>query len=165
MHREAREFVADVARPLPEGRIVLDIGSLDVNGGVRNLFRRPARYVGIDRLKGRGVDVVADAAEYDGEFAFDVAISTEAMEHAPRPQDIVSCAWRALKPGGLFIVTCAGPGREPHNCDGTRPLRDEHYANISPEAMRDLLAAWDEVNVTGRIDRFDVYATAIKPAA
>jgi 23S rRNA G2069 N7-methylase RlmK/C1962 C5-methylase RlmI len=45
-------------RELVEGARVLEIGSYDVNGGIRHLFRGASDYVGVDLDHGPGVDRV-----------------------------------------------------------------------------------------------------------
>lgn len=92
-------------------------------------------YLSIDPVDGPGVDVVADAAtvELDG---YDCVVCCEVLEHHPKPQELVEAAARALKPGGLFLMTCAGPGRAPHSAiDGGTVRPGEHYANVSPGDM------------------------------
>ena len=131
MHREAYDYVRRAVR---DAWRVLEIGSLNVNGSVRPLFGGAA-YTGIDRLPGRDVDVVAEARDYDGEGQYDVVVSSEALEHTDWPEEIIACAERALKPGGLLILTAAGPKRAPHGWDGL-PLREGAvYRAISPRTL------------------------------
>jgi SAM-dependent methyltransferase len=163
MHKEAKEYVLDVISEfkLSSGSAI-EIGSLDVNGSIRDAFT--GVFIGIDRSAGKGVDVVAEASAFDGDGAFDVAISMEALEHTPRPADIVECAERALKPGGRFIITCAAPPRRPHGCDGRRPPpKGEHYRNINRAELEMLLGGWVNVSVFYDLKRGDLYATALKP--
>jgi SAM-dependent methyltransferase len=65
------------------GDMILDIGSQDVNGSLRD-FRPPgSRYVGVDLAPGKGVDVVVDRISrlpFAG-HSFDVVISTSCLEH------------------------------------------------------------------------------------
>ena len=163
MHPAAYEFAQSAAAPLDlAGANVLEIGSFIVNGSVRPLFAGAASYVGIDVRGGPGVDAVIAAADYDGAGAFDVVVSTETMEHMPRPQDVIECAARALKPGGVLILTMAGPKRPHHGIDGG-DVRDEPYGNITPDALAAMLAhGWTHVKVVHNEDAHDVYATARK---
>lgn len=163
MHAEAFAFVEDTARGLPIGRYVLEIGSLDVNGSVRGLFPM-SNYVGIDIRPGPGVQIVADARDYDGGGQYDVVVSTECLEHEPEPGVVIECARRALRPGGLLIVTAASTGRKPHSCAGVEGVvpDGEHYANILPHQLEDLLSGWSDVRVTYHAAHGDVYAVALK---
>ena len=168
MHAAAYAFVCTAIADL-QPRAVLEIGSLDVNSTAQRMNVRTlvgdAAYTGIDTHPGLGVDIVASAADYDGDGAFDLVLSTEAMEHTPHPRDIVDCAWRALRPGGTFVLTAAGPERAPHGCDGGALPLHEHYANIEPAQLRALLADWRDVRVARNPSAGDVYAVAIRPEA
>lgn len=130
MHAEAREFVARCREELS----ILEIGSRDVNGGIRDLFAG-WNYLGIDSTDGPGVNVVADGATFETPKRFDVIACCEVFEHAANWSDIVRNAAELLKPGGVFIGTAAGPARVPHNCDGTPHDGREFYANIDPGAL------------------------------
>lgn len=130
MHAEARDFIARCREELS----ILEIGSRDVNGGIRDLFAG-WDYLGIDATDGPGVNVVADGATFETTKRFDVIACCEVFEHAANWQNIVRNAAELLKPGGVFIGTAAGPGRVPHNCDGTPHDGVEYYANICPKAL------------------------------
>lgn len=166
MHAEAYDYVTQVAAQIPHaGAAVLEIGSLDINGSVRGLFAGAARYVGLDRIAGRGVDVVSDARDFDGEGAFDIVVCCEVLEHEAEPQVIIDCAWRALRPGGALILTCASTDRKPHSADGSEhPHEGEFYRNIDPDELRTLLKSWIDVDVSYRFPPGDAYARATKPA-
>jgi len=170
MHPQAFSYAAKaLAAEGIKGKRILEIGSLDVNSTEQGLSLRDfcdsaLMYWGIDEQDGPGVDQAATAAKYDGKGKFDIVISTEALEHTPEPRDILDCAWRALKPGGVLVLTCAGPGRAPHNCDGGAWAGVEHYANIEPDALRGWLAdgGWRHIAVEYNDVTRDVYATATK---
>lgn len=90
----------------PEFTDVVDLGSLDVNGSLREVCPPGARYVGVDAAPGKGVDVVVapgDPLPFP-DAVFDVALTSSCFEH-----DV--CFWesfveliRVLKPGGLLYV-------------------------------------------------------------
>ncbi len=62
---------------------VLEIGSLDVNGNIRNLFNFSKEYVGIDLEKGPNVDLVLNGIDiYKLNKIFDIIISCECFEHS-----------------------------------------------------------------------------------
>jgi hypothetical protein len=65
--------------------------------------------VALDVLPGAGVDIVADAGDWDPGLQFDVVLCTEVLEHAPNAEQVVANAYRLLAPGGVFIMTCAAP--------------------------------------------------------
>lgn len=159
MHPEAFDFVRRQLGQLA----VLEFGSLNVNGTVRDLFPH-WNHLGVDLRPGPGVDVVADAGAFDTPQRFDVVVSCEAFEHAANWPAIVANAFRLLKPGGLFVGTAAGPGRAAHKCDGT-PLTDgsEHYANVTPAELRPQLAVVGFVEVHVELRGTDVRWCGRKP--
>lgn len=168
MHPSAYQFVVKaLVSEGVRGKDVVEIGSLDVNASTQGLSVRAlcdgaSSYYGIDARDGPGVDAAISAAAYDGRGAYDIAITTEALEHCPEPETIIDCARRALKPGGLLIITAAGPLRTPHGCDGGA-VGEEFYQNVDPAALRRWLADWDAVTIEENTDAHDVYAIARKP--
>lgn len=133
MHDAAYQWVAACA---PSGPCdVLDVGGRDLNGTVRDLFHSDCRYTVIDLAPGPNVDHVTDFATWDGDRC-DVVVCCEVFEHAEDWPALVSAAAKALRPGGEFIMTAAGPGRPSHSgidIDGLRA--DEWYANVSPDVL------------------------------
>jgi SAM-dependent methyltransferase len=169
MHPQAYQFIVSEVAALPvEGTRVLEVGAVDVNStaqglSVRALCAAAAHYHGIDVRDGPGVDKVCAAADFDGKESYDLVISTEAMEHADNPQSLIACAWRALKPGGILLLTAAAPERQPHGNDGGTVQTGEWYANIEPKQLKSWLAEWESVKVRHEPSVGDVYARAVKP--
>ena len=139
MHDEAMRWVAEHVAGRQFGTVA-ELGSRDVNGNPRHLFG-DATYIGVDIAPGDGADVVCDAADYLPDAPVDCVVSTEMLEHSPRARDTVLQVFKMLQPGGMFVMTAAGPGRAPHSAIDGKGLHDgEHYANIDPAE----LAAWLE---------------------
>lgn len=119
-HKEQKAFCETVKSKYPtyfKDKKVLDIGSLDINGSNRYLFEN-CKYIGIDLGEGKNVDAISSGHLYDApnEY-FDTIISTETFEHDMFYEKTIQNIIRMLKPGGLFLFTCAAPGRPEH---GTR---------------------------------------------
>jgi len=116
-HDEQRRFFALVSNFLllkSEHTSILEVGSLDINGSLRE-FATGCRYVGIDIAPGHGVDVVCAGQVFDpGDERFDVVWSAECMEHNPYWAATIENMVRLLRPGGLFVLSCASPGRPAH---------------------------------------------------
>lgn len=164
MHVQAYDFIAGHAAGLRPAT-VLEIGSLDVNGGVRPLFPTAKQYHGIDIAPGPGVDEVADAADWHATTLFDVVVSTEVLEHAPRWRDVVTNAWNALHPGGVLVMTCATDPRPPHSAiDGWDVRPDEWYANVPSRDAIALIRSFAPAlwSVEVGLDRGDLYFRADK---
>lgn len=147
-HYEQQQFVASVKRQWPEkfsgGRIV-EMGSLIINGSVRQFFDEPDEYIGLDVAEGLGVDLVCEGQNYDGASdSFDCAISAECFEHNPFWRQTFANMIRLVKPGGLVVMTCATHGRPEHGTSrsdaGSSPLTVgkgwEYYRNLGEEDFR-----------------------------
>jgi len=144
-----------------EPLIILDLGSLDVNGSYRPYFGEPPWiYRGVDLSAGRNVDIVLqDPYNWReiGSNSADVVVSGQAFEHIEFFWLTILEAARVLKPGGLccLIAPSAGPEhRYPVDCwrfypDGFRALARyaslevlEVYAQTEPTDYPDGSDAW-----------------------
>ena len=165
MHVQAFDWVARQSVGL--GRVtVLEIGSLDINGGVRSLFDA-SHYHGLDLADGPGVDEVADAADWRPTRTYDVVVSTEVLEHAPRWPDVLANAWAGVAADGHLLMTCATDPRAPHSAiDGWGVRPGEHYENVAPAALRAVVDQWATAgwSLEVELDRGDLYLRVDRPA-
>jgi SAM-dependent methyltransferase len=164
MHAQAYNWVARYYTEAPVA--VLDLGGRDINGSVRKLFPGARLYIVLDIAPGENVDVVADASTWAPDREYDVVVSCETFEHTPEWPAICATAFKALRPGGMFLATMAGPGRPEHSgIDGGWTLHPgEHYRNVRPGALRATLLAcgFARVVVDQQYDPADVRAMAVK---
>ena len=160
MHDAARSWVAEQAKTCKGP--VLEVGSRDINGGVRDLFAKTG-YVGIDLLPGKGVDVVVDVRDFEHPTKFATVVCCEVLEHHPDPEGLIGAMAAHLLKDGVLLVTAAGPGREPHSAFDGGVLRDEeHYANLDPDDLRAWLKAAKLKHVEIDVAGDDVRARAVK---
>ena len=143
-HKEQRDFMQLVKSAYPNHftkQKVLEIGSLNINGTVRDFFE-DCDYVGIDVGPGPGVDVVCQGQKYSApNDSQDVCISAECFEHNPYWVATFQNMFRMCRPGGLVIMTCASTGRGEHGTPATRPgsspltceLGWSYYKNLTEE--------------------------------
>jgi predicted methyltransferase len=140
MHQHAFQWVA--AHVPAEPGYVLEIGGRNINGGVRDLFAAATGYVALDIIAGEGVDIVADASTWTPDRVYDTVVCCEVFEHTDVWPEIVGTAFAALRPGGVFIATMAGPGRAPHSAFDGGPLQaGEYYSNVNPDELKANLKA------------------------
>jgi hypothetical protein len=87
MHKSNRLFWQYCKDSYPEyfaGDIkVLEYGSYNINGSVRDYFGSVQKYIGIDWRVGPGVDLVSLAHNVDLPECFDTVISASLLEHDP----------------------------------------------------------------------------------
>jgi hypothetical protein len=162
MHPGAFEFVGRYATA--DEISVIEIGSRDINGSVRAHFPG-ATWIGLDLIAGPAVDVVCDAMEYDPTQLVDMVICCEVLEHCMTWDSLIFHAAGWLKPGGKILITCGGPGRDPHSAiDGGALQVDEHYGNISQDELAEELhyAGFVQIEVSGNEHWRDTYAVAWK---
>lgn len=124
MHIEARrftEYIKSVFSKYFNNKIVLDVGSGDINGNNKFLFDN-CIYEGNDVIKAANVTIVSKTKDlkFDDEY-FDTIISTECFEHDPEYIQSISKIYKMLKKGGLFIFTCASINRQEHGTRRTSP--------------------------------------------
>jgi SAM-dependent methyltransferase len=123
-HPEQLAFIDEVRTVFPrhfKGARVLEIGSLDINGTIRNRFEG-CQYTGLDVAEGPGVDVACQGQDYDApDASFDTVISCEVMEHNPAWRETFRNMVRLCRPDGLVVMTCATWGRAEHGTARSEP--------------------------------------------
>lgn len=161
MHPECLRYLRQFGSMDPV--FVIEIGSRDINGSAR-AFWPNARWIGLDLHPGPAVDVVCDAATYNPAEPVDMVICCEVLEHAANWRELIAVAAKWLKPGGRFVMTCAGPGRHEHSAiDGEhRLLNGEHYENLTVEQVCDEMRSAGLIEIVGQQVGEDTQSTALK---
>ena len=104
-----------------DGGIVVDIGSQDVNGSLREVCPPHLQYIGVDFADAKGVDVVLQDP-YRLPFAddsVDVVVSSSCFEHSELFWVLFLEIMRVLKSPGLFYLNAPSNGtfhRYPVDC-------------------------------------------------
>jgi SAM-dependent methyltransferase len=195
-HRERRndgefvfvpERIPIFKRVIGKGRKVLDLGCR--SGALTRHFLDGNEVVGVDvdeaalaKAEERGITpVVADVKEPlpFPDQAFDAVVAGELLEHIDFPETVVSEVHRVLEPGGSFVGSVPNAfnvQRRLRFLLGKPPQKDPtHLRMFSGEQIRELLADFDEVEVTFVGGRYrplhprllaqDIVFTAVRPAA
>lgn len=170
MHLEVQQFVNKVKIDYPQffdKKKILEVGSLNVNGSVRVMFK-DCNYIGIDVGKGGGVDIVCPIHEYIHPEEFDTVISTEMLEHDKYWEQSLKQMWNNLKKGGILIFTCAGPNRPEHGTimfsSNDAPFTTDYYRNISIEDFSSILPPhlFNTYYISYSREKADLYFYGIK---
>jgi len=172
MHDAAKEFCKEKANIHPCQGLALDIGGRDVNGQVRDFWPITGlSWTIIDLIKATGTEhcdnyIIGDYSVYNfGDTKFDLILCTEVFEHTDQWYNIIQNSYRDLKTPGIFIATCAGPGRAPHNAfDGSALREGEYYWNIEPEdaASAMMAAGYEDGEVRYNFGESDLYIIGYK---
>lgn len=113
MHVSVLDFFEhEVPKEMFKGKII-EVGSLEVNGSVRDIVMRsePESYIGIDFIAGKGVDITMNAEYLVPKFganSFDTVISTEMLEHAVNWRRCVDQMKLICKK--YIVITTRSPG-------------------------------------------------------
>jgi SAM-dependent methyltransferase len=131
MHPEARDFTLFVKKILTNffiNKLVLDVGSGDINGNNNFLFEK-CEYHGNDVIPANNVTIVSKTKDLPfPDNTFDTIISTECFEHDPEYKYSFIKIYNMLKPDGLFCFTCASTDRAEHGTMRNNPT--DSYGTI-----------------------------------
>jgi len=130
---------------LPMDGKVLEVGSLNVNGSLREVL--PITH-GIDIRPGKDVDEVLDACkllEVYGPDSWDHVVTSSCFEHVEFWQEALRNAWGVLRKGGIFLfeVPTQRKGFHSHPYDywrWTLPLLQEMFKDQKIISMSN---TWD----------------------
>lgn len=143
-HEEQRVFFMETKSVFPQyfkNVSVIEMGSLNINGTVRDFYDNPTRYIGVDLDNGPGVDLVSESQNVDfPDETFDVAVSAECFEHNPYWLETFVNMHRLAK--SFVIFTCASDGRPEHGTTRTAPdcspftLEWNYYKNLNEKDFK-----------------------------
>ncbi len=91
---------------------VVEVGSQDVNGSLRQLCPKQVEYVGVDFVDGKSVDIVL-GNPYELPFedaSVDIVLSSSVFEHSDMFWLLFTDIMRVLKPQGLFYLNAPSNG-------------------------------------------------------
>lgn len=109
-YKNAEKFRIDYLPEDISGLRVIDIGSYDVNGTLKPIFKS-GNYTGLDMEMGPNVDVVAKANDIPFKDSyFDVVLSSSCFEHDDFFWETFLEMCRILKPGGFMYIQAPSNG-------------------------------------------------------
>jgi SAM-dependent methyltransferase len=172
-HQQQFDFVKTCQQKHPNAfsqAKVLEVGSLDINGSVRQSFT-DCDYLGIDVGEGKGVDLVCQGQEFQGKTnSFDTAISCECFEHNPYWIATFENMHRVVKQGGLVVMSCATTGRAEHGTRATSPedaplVEWDYYKNLTEADFKekfDLDKMFSKYEFSTNSQTHDLYFYGVK---
>lgn len=107
----AKAFVNKYVQHNMGEQVVLDVGSLDLNGSLREIFEGAKKYIGLDVEAGENVDVVASSHAIPlGDDSVDVVVSSSCFEHDPMFWLTFLEMCRVVKPSGYIYINSPSNG-------------------------------------------------------
>ena len=179
-HPKQLQFLNEVSNLLfkekiPSSLNILEIGSYEVNGSIRDFFKG-TKYLGIDLVKGPGVDLVMSGENIkELNKKFDLIISSECFEHAIGWKNIFEAMINNTKDDGYIIMTCASKGRTEHGTSrsdfydtvvhkhevkSSPGTNDEYYKNLTKKDFFknfDISKIFEDYFFYYNIHSFDLY--------
>ncbi|MBA4108228.1 MAG: methyltransferase type 11 [Leptothrix sp. (in: Bacteria)] len=119
--KNADMFFKTYMGPDYQGKVIVEIGSQDVNGSIRSVAPAGNDYIGIDFVEGPGVDLVLKNP-YKlplEDNSVDCFVSSSVFEHSEMFWLLFIEIIRVLKPNGLFYMNVPSNGpfhRYPVDC-------------------------------------------------
>jgi SAM-dependent methyltransferase len=117
----AKKFFDTYSTAMPDGAIVVDVGSMDINGSIKDVCPTRFNYVGIDFESGKNVDLVMldpyVVPVHDEKV--DIVTASSVFEHSEMFWVLFLDIMRILKPNGLFYLNVPSNGafhRHPVDC-------------------------------------------------
>jgi hypothetical protein len=139
-HKEQKAFFQELSRRFSDiftsASRILEVGSQNINGSVRDFFPNAREYLGIDLGLAANVDwvVPGELVELPDGWS-DIAISTECFEHCEHWKKVFINMIRISAPRSLVIITCAGLGRPTHGTidsdEFSSPFTSGFYKNLA----------------------------------
>lgn len=105
-YQEMQALISGLYGGGPQYGRVVDIGSQDVNGSYRELFKDNWEYVGVDAVPGRNVDTVM-VTEFDTglpDYYANLVISGQCLEHCSNPFKLVEEMYRICTHNSRCII-------------------------------------------------------------
>jgi SAM-dependent methyltransferase len=145
-------FCRDLAQKYGPFTKVLDVGSLDENGNLKDFIPDLKEYIGIDMRPGKNVDLVLNGHDITKQWkkpTFDAVFCLETLEHDDQFWVTVENMKAVLKSGGWLVVTSPGINFFKHNFPSD-------YYRFTPEAFKDFVfKGMEEVYVEKYFDKDD----------
>jgi len=155
MHHNSYKWLSDLSKQYPrnfKGARVLEIGSYDFNGTIRDFFS-DCDYIGVDALKGPGVDIVAlgEETEFEKE-SFDTLAVFSVFEHDSNWRKTLSHNLQWVKPNGMIFVSFGAEGNPRHRMNW-KLVPHQEFLDYCSEIGLEIVDAFDENERYGRYKR------------
>lgn len=158
MRHQTRTFVEQFLAKHPgEFKTVLEVGSRDINGNIRDLFAG-IDYTGVDMQEGGSVTEAVNGHDLKGHFRekqFNLVCCFDMLEHDDKFWLTIENMREVLAPGGYLLI-----GVPSRNC----PLHEHpsDYWRFMPAAVEGFFREYEDFHMTVELDD-EIYASGRKP--
>lgn len=132
---------------------VLDVGSRNINGSVKDFISGYKEYIGVDMIEGKDVDLVCNGHDLLKHFkpeSFDLVLCCETLEHDNKPWLTIEAMRKLVKPGGYLLITVPGIHFFRHDFPSD-------YYRYTDSAMREVMfETWENIHVEEYEDKNDI---------
>ena len=122
---------------------VIDVGSLHINGNIRNVFTPEVKYFGIDMRNGENVDLVLNGHDIKKKLkkeSYDTVCCFDMFEHDSKFWiTLENCKW-LLKKGGYLLIGVPGRACPAHDYPSD-------YWRFMPEGVKEMFEGMDDVYI------------------
>jgi SAM-dependent methyltransferase len=134
---------------------VIEFGSLNTNGTIRDYFLRTEEYIGVDWREGDCVDVVKLCHEYHEKMNtyFDVVVSTEMLEHDPYWMLSLQRMCELVRYDGFLILSWANSLRKRHHVDHS-PL-ENYYMGLPLSSVVNVIQTYAYFKTMVQVENAD----------
>lgn len=164
MRHQTRDLIEKLVKDHGPFTKVLDVGSLNVNGAVVDIFPEGS-YLGVDMREGDNVDRIInghDLMEFFDPESFDLVICVDTFEHDDKFWLTLENCRKLVKPGGYLFL-----GVPARNC----PEHDHpgDYWRFMPQSMKLFLEGFEDQFIDIQIDDHshiaedEIYGWGLKP--
>ncbi len=159
MHFSNRLYWSTCKKRFPElfrSRRVVEFGSYDVNGTVREYFD-DCTYLGVDWRAGPGVDLVCLAHEFDDPRKFGTVISSSMIEHDPYWEQSLRKMSEVLSDDGALLLSW-GSALNTLHCVETCPDYDEEKnpKSFHPRPVKHVLDFLEDIGMHVQEFRYEL---------
>lgn len=146
--------ILEYVRVLSLSGRTLDIGSLNVNGCVRDYFND---YIGLDMRSGANVDIIGNGHNIPfRDKCFDNVTNLESMEHDDKFWETASEMYRVCANGGHVVVTAPTIGFAKHDYPSD-------YWRFLPEGISALMEGIGFKMVSCHMNETTIFYHGLKP--
>lgn len=164
MHQSSyKEMARNLKKYAPKQGLIVDVGSMDINGSYKDLFSGFQVYMGLDIRPGPNVDRIITNCFPLSNNSVDLVISGQCLEHVENPFHTVSEIYRVLKSDSYVILVAPAVFVEHNHPDRWRFLPDGMTTLLKYSGFEVINSYTKKAHIRKRIQQIDCWGIGKKP--